>query len=70
MWLDGFAWEKAGARTSEWRVLEAVHAGAKVLAVACPYETPRFDDAVKSTNHSGDLVVKDIAELLSEAITG
>jgi Fe-S oxidoreductase len=67
-WLDGFVWEQAHTRTSEWRVEEAVRAGADILAVACPYETPRFDDAVKSTGHSGELVVKDIAELLGEAM--
>lgn len=68
MWLDGFSWEKAGTRTSEWRVQEAVATGAQVMAVACPYETPRFDDAVKNLGHQNEMVVKDIAELLAEAI--
>ncbi len=68
MWLDGFSWEKAGTRTSEWRVREAVATGAQVMAVACPYETPRFDDAVKNLGHQNEIVVKDIAELLAEAI--
>jgi Fe-S oxidoreductase len=67
-WLDGFVWEQAHTRTSEWRVEEALHAGAEILAVACPYETSRFEDAVKSTGHEGQLIVKDIAELLAEAI--
>jgi Fe-S oxidoreductase len=67
-WLDGFVWEQAHTRTSEWRVEEAVQAGAQILAVACPYETPRFEDAVKSTGHQEELIVKDIAELLSEAM--
>jgi len=68
MWLDGFSWEKAHTRTSEWRVKEAMAAGAEVLAVACSYETPRFEDAVKSTGNEGRLQVKDIAELLAEAL--
>ena len=68
MWLDGFQWEKAHVRLSDWRVREAVTAGANILAVACPYETPRFEDAVKSMNGSGQLIVKDIAELLAESI--
>ena len=68
MWLDGFQWEKAHVRMSEWRVREAMTAGANILAVACPYETPRFEDAVKSLNGGGQLIVKDIAELLAEAI--
>ena len=70
MWLDGFSWEKAHARTTEWRVKEAIASGAQVLAVACPYETPRFEDAVKSAGCEGKLAVKDIAELLAESIFG
>jgi Fe-S oxidoreductase len=68
MWLDGFQWEKAHARLSEWRVKEAVRTGADVLAVACPYEPPRFEDATKMIDGAEDLVVKDIVELLAEAL--
>lgn len=68
MWLDGFQWEKAHVRLSEWRVDEAVAVGANVLAVACPYEPPRFEDAIKMTQQAGQLVVKDIVELLAEAL--
>lgn len=68
MWLDGFQWKKAHARTSEWRVREALAAGATILAVACPYETPRFEDAIKTVAAPGQLVVKDIVELLAEAM--
>jgi hypothetical protein len=70
MWLDGFQWEKSHVRLSEWRVREAVATTAQVLAVACPYETPRFEDAAKMVQKTGGLVVKDIAELLLEAIEG
>jgi len=34
----------------------------------CPYEVSRFEDAVKSTNNDGALVVRDISELLAEAM--
>ncbi|NIS82791.1 MAG: 4Fe-4S dicluster domain-containing protein [Anaerolineales bacterium] len=79
MWLDGFQWEKAKVRISEWRVREAVSAvgekgngaengRAHILAVACPYEAPRFDDATKTVPGAGGLIVKDIAELLAEAM--
>jgi hypothetical protein len=68
MWLDGFQWEKAHARLSEWRVREAVDAGANILAVACPYEPPRFEDAAKMIPDAGSLVVKDIVELLADAL--
>ncbi len=68
MWLDGFQWEKAHVRLSEWRVREAVAAEADVLAVACPYEQPRFEDAAKMVRGASGLVVKDIAELLVDAM--
>ncbi len=68
MWLDGFSWEKAHVRLTEWRVREAVKTNADILAVACPYETPRFEDAVKMVEKAGRLIVRDIAELLAEAI--
>lgn len=97
MWLDGFQWEKAHVRISEWRVREAVRASgadreplrppipdkkrkgkaehdatqngkARVLAVACPYEAPRFEDAVKMVEEASKLVVRDIAELLAESM--
>ena len=68
MWLDGFQWEKAHVRLSEWRIREASSAGANILAVACPYESPRFEDAVKMVEGSGQLLVKDIAELLADAM--
>ena len=68
MWLDGFQWEKAHVRLSEWRVREAVTASADVLAVACPYEPPRFEDAAKMVEGAGNLTVKDIAELLADAM--
>jgi Fe-S oxidoreductase len=68
MWLDGFQWEKAHTRTSEWRVQEAVAAGADILAIACPYEPLRFEDAAKTVPGAGKLVVKDIVELLADSM--
>ncbi len=68
MWLDGFQWEKAHVRLTDWRVHEALAVHADILAVACPYETPRFEDAVKTVPGAGKLVVKDIAELLAESM--
>ena len=96
MWLDGFQWEKAQVRLSEWRVKEAVAASganqdvlrpflpekkrkgkdkgvpkeerAKILAVACPYEAPRFEDAVKMVPEASQLIVRDLAEMLFDAM--
>jgi Fe-S oxidoreductase len=68
MWLDGFQWEKAHTRTSEWRIQEALSAGADILAIACPYEPARFEDAAKVVSGGERLRVRDVAELLAEAI--
>jgi dimethylglycine catabolism B len=68
MWLEGFQWEHARARLSEWRVREAVSAGVDALAVACPYETPRFEDAVKMVQRASRMSVLDISELLARSM--
>ena len=68
MWLDGFRWEKSESRLSEWRVKEAAAVKADILAVACPYEPPRFEDAVKAITGAEELQVKDIVELIVDAI--
>ncbi|MFQ5507314.1 MAG: (Fe-S)-binding protein [Planctomycetota bacterium] len=70
MWLDGFMSEHVSMRLSEQRVLEAVETGADVLAVCCPYEVSRFEDAVKSTGNEGRLVVRDILELVVASLPG
>ena len=68
MWLDGFMADHVKERLSENRVREAVETGAEVLVVCCPYEISRFEDAVKSTGNEGKLIVKDIIELVVEAM--
>ncbi len=68
MWLDGFQWEKAHTRLSEWRVREAVAVNTQILAVACPYEPPRFEDATKTIQAASQLKVREIAELLAESM--
>jgi len=68
MWLDGFQWEKAHTRLSEWRIKEALAANANILAVACPYEPPRFEDAAKTDPNAGHLKVREISELLVESM--
>lgn len=68
MWMDSFTSERLTMRLSERRVREAVEYGAEILAVTCPYEVSRFEDAVKSTGHAGQLKVLDIAELLAHSM--
>ncbi|MDP3063620.1 MAG: (Fe-S)-binding protein [Chloroflexota bacterium] len=70
MWLDTYASQYAPSRLSEKRVVEASKAGAQILAVACPLDLLRFEDAVKTQGLEGRLVVKDILELLYEASGG
>lgn len=70
MWLDGFVVDYQTRRLSEQRVLEAVATGADTLVVSCPYEVSRFEDAVKSTGNEGKIKVRDIVELIAEAMDG
>ena len=67
MWLDSFTKEHTRMRLSERRVREAAEYGAEVLAVCCPFEVSRFEDAAKSTGND-KLRVRDILELLDESM--
>jgi Fe-S oxidoreductase len=49
--------------------MEAASTGANVLAVACPFEVSRFEDAVKSTGND-HVTVNDILELLDKSMRG
>jgi Fe-S oxidoreductase len=69
MWLDSFSKEHTQMRLSERRVREAAEYGAEVLAVCCPFEVSRFEDAAKSTGND-KLMVRDILELLDESMRG
>jgi hypothetical protein len=66
MWLDGFTRDHTTMRLSDRRVLEAAETGAGTLAICCPYEVSRFEDAVKARGQALD--VRDIAELIDEAM--
>jgi Fe-S oxidoreductase len=68
MWLDGFTRDHTTMRLSDRRVREAAETGARTLAICCPYEVSRFEDAVKATGHEGALDVRDIAELIEAAM--
>jgi Fe-S oxidoreductase len=68
MWLDSFTRDFTRMRLSDQRVLEAVDTGAQALAICCPYEVSRFEDAVKATGHEGRLDVRDIAELIDASM--
>ncbi len=68
MWLDTYYKSKGMERLSERRIKEAISTGADVLAVSCPYEISRFEDAVKVMGCENKMVVRDIVELLAESL--
>jgi len=59
---------KKGERFSDLRIEQAIEVGAEVLVVACPYCTLNFDDSVLTMGKEDILAVKDISELVLEAI--
>jgi Fe-S oxidoreductase len=68
MWLDAHIVAQGGQRLSDERVRQAAQTGADTLAVSCPYELSRFEDAAKVTGLEGRLKVRDIIELLAECM--
>jgi len=68
MWLDTYFKAKGYERLSERRIKEAVATGADVLAISCPYELSRFEDALKVTGYDGRMVVRDVTELLAQSL--
>ncbi|MBN1446395.1 MAG: (Fe-S)-binding protein [Bacteroidetes bacterium] len=70
MWLDTWYKQQGIERLSDRRLREVIATRANVLAVACPYEVSRFEDAVKLAGYEDRIIVRDITELLVEAIGG
>jgi Fe-S oxidoreductase len=64
MWAD---FDEA-AHLAEVRVLEALETGAEVLATACPFCLINFEDAVKVLDKEDAIVVRDVSEILFEAM--
>ena len=69
MWTDSYSRDYTSERLSERRVREAAETGANLLAVTCPFEISRFEDAAKSTKND-HILVRDIIELLDFAQGG
>ena len=59
---------KKGERFSDLRIEQAIETGAEILAAACPYCILNFEDSLRSGENEDALVIKDIAELVDEAI--
>jgi len=64
LWME----TKKGERFSDIRIEQALETGANTLAVFCPYCMLNFEDSVLTTDKAGIIEVKDIAELVQEAI--
>jgi Fe-S oxidoreductase len=57
-----------GERFSDLRVVQAVDAGAEVLATACPYCIANFEDSRLALEDENALTIKDITEIVYEAM--
>jgi len=64
IWME----TRSGERFSDIRVEQALASGANVLAVACPYCMLNLDDSVATLDKSDAIGVRDIAELVQEAL--
>jgi Fe-S oxidoreductase len=64
IWME----TKKNERFSDLRIQQALDVGANVLAVACPYCMLNFEDTLLTNNKEGVIEVKDVVELVQEAL--
>lgn len=64
MWME----EEPDKRINQVRLNEVVAAGAKTVAVACPYCLSMLDDAVKVRGLEDEIGVYDLAEIVERAL--
>ena len=64
IWME----TKKEERFSDLRIEQALEVGASVLAAACPYCMLNFEDSVLTMDKGNVMEVKDVAELVQEAI--
>jgi Fe-S oxidoreductase/nitrate reductase gamma subunit len=62
--------ENIGSRINVMRVQMAKATGAPLLVSNCPYCLTMFEDGIKSGGYDGELLVKDLAEIIMERIEG
>jgi Fe-S oxidoreductase/nitrate reductase gamma subunit len=66
IWMDD---SKLAERPSENRIAEAMAlGGVDYFVVACPKDVTMYEDAVKTSGNEGKIRVRDIAELIEEAL--
>ncbi|TET41795.1 MAG: (Fe-S)-binding protein [Dehalococcoidia bacterium] len=64
LWME----TKKGERFSDLRLEQAIELGVEVLAVACPYCMCMFKDSQLTVDKGETIEIKDISELVQEAI--
>ncbi len=65
MWAEGGT---TGSRNGEIRINEALGLGASVICTSCPFCLLTLEDAVKISGSPDQIMVKDISELVAEAM--
>ncbi|HZV81497.1 MAG TPA: (Fe-S)-binding protein, partial [Geobacteraceae bacterium] len=61
--------EKIGTKISEARVSMAMETGAPLLVSNCPFCLTMFEDGIKTGDAEGQLVVRDLAEIVAERLS-
>lgn len=64
IWME----TKKGERFSDLKLEQAIDMGVEILATACPYCILNFDDSVLSMDKADIIEIKDISELVLEAL--
>ncbi len=64
MWIE----TKKEERFSDIRINQALEVEAKVLATACPFCMLNFEDSLLTMDKGDELEIKDISEIVREAI--
>ena len=66
MWME----ETIGSRINETRTEEAVSTGASTVATGCPFCMTMMSDGIAAKGRGESMQVKDLAELVLEAVEG
>lgn len=64
IWMD----TQKGERFSDLRIDQAVETGAEIMVTTCPYCIVNFEDSLLSHENSEAIKIKDITEIIQEAI--
>ncbi len=65
IWMD----TQKGERFSDLRIDQAVDTGAEIMVTTCPYCIVNFEDSLLSHKNSQAIEIKDITEIIQEAIS-